>query len=118
MSILSLDRDQPTLALLQGITALWMYEHLSGKSQSASPLLHELFSLHSHLETKGYWHSQPISSGVNNNTRRTTENQREKQALSYASWGFYFLDLCVDMNLIAHFSHLPSNKKLRRKGRR
>ncbi|KAI9148682.1 Nitrogen assimilation transcription factor nit-4 [Paramyrothecium foliicola] len=97
VNILSTDRHQPTLALLQGIAALWMYNHLSGKSQIAGQLLDELFSLHSHLETKGLWHSQPvpISSSADNNARSTTENKRERQALSYASWGLYFLDLCV-----------------------
>ena len=109
MSTLDLDRAQPTLALLQGMIALWMYEHLSGKSQSASQLLDELFSLHSQLETKGYWNSLPvpISSYLNANAHSTTEQKREKQALSYASWGFYFLDLYVEVTPIEQCSHHP-----------
>lgn len=99
MSTLNLDRAQPTLALLQGMTALWMYEHLSGKSQSTSQLLDELLSLHSQLETKGYWNSLlvPISSCLSATARSNTEQKREKQALSYASWGFYFLGLYVEV---------------------
>jgi hypothetical protein len=97
MKNLSVDRHQPNLALLQGIAALWTYKHLSGRSQNASQLLEELFGLHSHLETQGFWHSQPepIGKSVDTNTCNATEDKRERHALSYASWGLYYLDMCV-----------------------
>jgi hypothetical protein len=106
MRKLSVDRCQPNLALLQGIAALWTYEHLSGRSQSASQLLEELFRLHSHLETQGFWHSQPgpIGKSVDANACNATEDKRERHALSYASWGLYYLDMkiCLSFHSAAH----------------
>ena len=82
------ERQHPSIPLLQGLVALWVYEVNYGDTAQAAALLDEFYFFHDALRLSD------LSIPANNSSTPSWDFQlaTEWQIISCITWGFFYLD--------------------------